>query len=127
MCDQSINKYQYQQQLLQEEEEEKEDMEVEKDDDEEEEDEEKDEEKMEEEDDEEKEEEEEKKEEEEEEKEDRLKEILGDAEEGKTLFIRNIPMDATEKDLFRFFYKQGMIEYVKICKDKFDFLMEFHC
>ena len=47
-----------------------------------------------------------------------LDEILGDAEEGKTIFIRNIPLDATEKDLYRFFKKYGSIEYVKLCKDK---------
>ena len=109
VCDQSINKYQYQQQLLQEEEEEK--MEEEKMEEEDEkmdvEEDEKEEDKKDEED-----------EDEDEDKEDRLKEILGDAEEGKTLFIRNVPMDSTEKDLFRFFRKYGMIEYVKICKDK---------
>ena len=82
------------------------------------------EEKMEEEEEEEKmeEEEEEKMEEEEEEKEEEknnLDSILGDAEEGKTLFIRNIPMDSTEKDLYRFFRKHGEIEYVKICRDKY--------
>ena len=99
VCDQSINKYQYQPQLKEEEEEEgEEEVEEEKD-----EVEEVEEDKMEVEEDEDK---------------DRLKEILGDAEEGKTLFIRNIPMDSTEKDLFRFFRKYGMIEYVKICKDK---------
>ena len=47
-----------------------------------------------------------------------LDEILGDAEEGKTIFIRNIPLDATEKDLYRCFKKYGSIEYVKLCKDK---------
>lgn len=57
-------------------------------------------------------------EEEEESKEDHLKEVLGDADEGKTLFVRNIPMDSTEKDLFRFFRRHGTIEYVKLCKDK---------
>ena len=56
--------------------------------------------------------------EEETEKSSHLDEILGDAEEGKTIFIRNIPLDATEKDLYRFFKKYGSIEYVKLCKDK---------
>ena len=94
VCDQSINKYQYQKQLKEEEEEEMEEEENEK---------------MEEES---------KPEEEEESKEDHLKEVLGDADEGKTLFVRNIPMDSTEKDLFRFFRRHGTIEYVKLCKDK---------
>ena len=57
--------------------------------------------------------------EEETEKSSHLDEILGDAEEGKTIFIRNIPLDATEKDLYRFFKKYGSIEYVKLCKDKY--------
>ena len=101
VCDQSINKYQYQKQLKEEEEEEMEEEEEEKNEEEEE--------KMEEEP---------KPEEEEESKEDHLKEVLGDADEGKTLFVRNIPMDSTEKDLFRFFRRHGTIEYVKLCKDK---------
>ena len=108
MCDQSINKYQYQKQLKEEEEEEMEEEEEEKNEEEEEKNEEE-EEKMEEEP---------KPEEEEESKEDHLKEVLGDADEGKTLFVRNIPMDSTEKDLFRFFRRHGTIEYVKLCKDK---------
>ena len=113
VCDQSVNKYQYQQQLVQEEkeEEEKEEKEMEEEEDEEEHD------------DEEKNMEEEKEmeveeKEEETEKSSHLDEILGDAEEGKTIFIRNIPLDATEKDLYRFFKKYGSIEYVKLCKDK---------
>ena len=110
MCDQSINKYQYQKQLKEEEEEEMEEEENEKMEEEEE--------KKEEEEEEEKMEEESKPEEEEESKEDHLKEVLGDADEGKTLFVRNIPMDSTEKDLFRFFRRHGTIEYVKLCKDK---------
>ena len=117
VCDQSVNKYQYQQQLVQEEkeEEEKEEKEMEEEEDEEEDD---DEEKnMEEEKEMEVEEKEEEKEEETE-KSSHLDEILGDAEEGKTIFIRNIPLDATEKDLYRFFKKYGSIEYVKLCKDK---------
>ena len=117
VCDQSVNKYQYQQQLVQEEkeEEEKEEKEMEEEDDEEDDD---DEEKnMEEEKEMEVEEKEEEKEEETE-KSSHLDEILGDAEEGKTIFIRNIPLDATEKDLYRFFKKYGSIEYVKLCKDK---------
>ena len=114
VCDQSVNKYQYQQQLEQEEKE----MEEEEDDEDEDDD---DEEKNMEEEKEEKEMEVEEKEEEKEEeteKSSHLDEILGDAEEGKTIFIRNIPLDATEKDLFRFFKKYGSIEYVKLCKDK---------
>ena len=117
VCDQSVNKYQYQQQLVQEEkeEEEKEEKEMEEEDDEEDDD---DEEKnMEEEKEMEVEEKEEEKEEETE-KSSHLDEILGDAEEGKTIFIRNIPLDATEKDLYCFFKKYGSIEYVKLCKDK---------
>ena len=115
VCDQSVNKYQYQQQLVQEEkeEEEKEEKEMEEEDDEEDDDEEKN---MEEEKEEKEMEVEEK--EEETEKSSHLDEILGDAEEGKTIFIRNIPLDATEKDLYRFFKKYGSIEYVKLCKDK---------
>lgn len=108
MCDQSVNKYQYQKQLKEEEEEEME----------EEEDEEKMEDEEKKEESEEKMEEEPKPEEESESKEDHLKEVLGDADEGKTLFVRNIPMDSTEKDLFRFFRRHGTIEYVKLCKDK---------
>lgn len=108
VCDQSVNKYQYQKQLKEEEEEEME----------EEEDEEKMEDEEKKEDSEEKMEEEPKPEEESESKEDHLKEVLGDADEGKTLFVRNIPMDSTEKDLFRFFRRHGTIEYVKLCKDK---------
>ena len=120
VCDQSVNKYQYQQQLVQEEkeEEEKEEKEMEEEEDEEDDD---DEEKNMEEEKEEKEMEVEEKEEEKEEeteKSSHLDEILGDAEEGKTIFIRNIPLDATEKDLYRFFKKYGPIEYVKLCKDK---------
>lgn len=108
VCDQSVNKYQYQKQLKEEEEEEME----------EEEDEEKIEDEEKKEESEEKMEEEPKPEEESEAKEDHLKEVLGDADEGKTLFVRNIPMDSTEKDLFRFFRRHGTIEYVKLCKDK---------
>ena len=117
VCDQSVNKYQYQQQLVQEEkeEEEKEEKEMEEEEDEEDDDEE--EKNMEEEKEMEVEEKEEEKEEETE-KSSHLDEILGDAEEGKTIFIRNIPLDATEKDLYRFFKKYGSIEYVKLCKDK---------
>ena len=116
VCDQSVNKYQYQQQLVQEEkeEEEKEEKEMEEEEEEHDDDEEKN---MEEEKEMEVEEKEEEKEEETE-KSSHLDEILGDAEEGKTIFIRNIPLDATEKDLYRFFKKYGSIEYVKLCKDK---------
>ena len=118
VCDQSVNKYQYQQQLVQEEkeEEEKEEKEMEEEEDEEEHDD--DEEKNMEEKKEMEVEEKEEEKEEETEKSSHLDEILGDAEEGKTIFIRNIPLDATEKDLYRFFKKYGSIEYVKLCKDK---------
>lgn len=109
VCDQSVNKYQYQKQLKEEEEEEMEEEEDEEKMEDEEEKKEESEEKMEEEP---------KPEEESESKEDHLKEVLGDADEGKTLFVRNIPMDSTEKDLFRFFRGHGTIEYVKLCKDK---------
>lgn len=109
VCDQSVNKYQYQKQLKEEEEEEMEEEEDEEKMEDEEEKKEESEEKMEEEP---------KPEEESESKEDHLKEVLGDADEGKTLFVRNIPMDSTEKDLFRFFRRHGTIEYVKLCKDK---------
>ena len=52
----------------------------------------------------------------------------GDAQEGRTVFIRirslrlllseNVPLDATQKDLFQFFRSYGEIESVKVCKDK---------
>ena len=32
--------------------------------------------------------------------------------------LRNIPMDATQKDLFRFFKRYGRLVYVKLCQDK---------
>ena len=117
VCDQSVNKYQYQQQLVQEEKEEEEKEEEEMEEEEDEEDDDDEEKNMEEEKEMEVEEKEEEKEEETE-KSSHLDEILGDAEEGKTIFIRNIPLDATEKDLYRFFKKYGSIEYVKLCKDK---------
>ena len=44
--------------------------------------------------------------------------VIGDADEGKTLFVRNIPMDATQHDLFRFFKRFGKLVYVKLCVDK---------
>ena len=44
--------------------------------------------------------------------------VIGDADEGKTLFVRNIPMDATQRDLFRFFKRFGKLVYVKLCVDK---------
>lgn len=121
VCDQSVSKVQYlkqQQQESEEEEEEEEKAEEEK--------EEKEEEKEEEEEESEKEEE--KEEESEEEKEDNHMEVeeekkerpsvIGDADEGKTLFVRNIPMDATQHDLFRFFKRFGKLVYVKLCVDK---------
>ena len=45
--------------------------------------------------------------------------MIGDAAEGRTLFVRNIPMDATQKDLFRFFKRYGRLVYVKLCLDKY--------
>lgn len=107
VCDQSVSKVQYlkQQQESEEEEEEEEKAEEEKE-----------------------EKEEEKEEESEEEKEDNHMEVeeekkerpsvIGDADEGKTLFVRNIPMDATQRDLFRFFKRFGKLVYVKLCVDK---------
>ena len=61
---------------------------------------------------------EEEKEEKEKEKEEKKPRVIGDAEEGKTVFVRNIPMDATQKDLFRFFKRYGRLVYVKLCQDK---------
>lgn len=110
VCDQSVSKalYQKQQKEEMEEEEEEEEEEMEE------------EEKMEEES--EKEETEEKMEEEKDEKDKKEEEkkprVIGDAEEGKTVFVRNIPMDATQKDLFRFFKRYGRLVYVKLCQDK---------
>ena len=56
--------------------------------------------------------------------------VYGDAQEGRTVFIRirslrlllseNVPLDATQKDLFQFFRSYGEIESVKVCKDKSD-------
>ena len=112
VCDQSVSKVQYlkQQQQESEEEEEKEEKAEEK------------------EEKEEKKESEKEKEEKEEEKEDNHMEVeeekkerpsvIGDADEGKTLFVRNIPMDATQHDLFRFFKRFGKLVYVKLCVDK---------
>ena len=112
VCDQSVSKVQYLKQQQQEESEEEEE-------------EEKAEEKEEKE---EKKESEKEKEEKEEEKEDNHMEVeeekkerpsvIGDADEGKTLFVRNIPMDATQRDLFRFFKRFGKLVYVKLCVDK---------
>ena len=113
VCDQSVSKVQYlkqQQQESEEEEEEEEKAEEEKEEKEEEKESEKE------------------KEESEEEKEDNHMEVeeekkerpsvIGDADEGKTLFVRNIPMDATQRDLFRFFKRFGKLVYVKLCVDK---------
>ena len=115
VCDQSVSKVQYLKQQQQESEEEEEE-EGEK------------EEKEEKEEEEEESEKEEKEEESEEEKEDNHMEVeeekkerpsvIGDADEGKTLFVRNIPMDATQRDLFRFFKRFGKLVYVKLCVDK---------
>ena len=109
VCDQSVSKVQYlkQQQQESEEEEEKKEMEEE----------EEKEEKEEEEEESEKEEKEDNHMEVEEEKKERPS-VIGDADEGKTLFVRNIPMDATQRDLFRFFKRFGKLVYVKLCVDK---------
>lgn len=109
VCDQSVSKALYQKQQ-------KEEMEEEEEEKEEEEEEEEKEEKMEEEEEEEKMEEE--KDEKEKEKEEKKPRVIGDADEGKTVFVRNIPMDATQKDLFRFFKRYGRLVYVKLCQDK---------
>lgn len=106
MCDQSVSKALYQKQQKEEMEEEEEEMEEEKEEKEESEKEETEEEKMEEE------------KEKEKEKEEKKPRVIGDAEEGKTVFVRNIPMDATQKDLFRFFKRYGRLVYVKLCQDK---------
>ena len=118
VCDQSVSKVQYlkQQQQESEEEEAEEEEEEEKEEAEEKEEKAKEEEESE------------KKEESEEEKEDNHMEVeeekkerpsvIGDADEGKTLFVRNIPMDATQRDLFRFFKRFGKLVYVKLCVDK---------
>ena len=114
VCDQSVSKALYQKQQ-------KEEMEEEKEEEEEEEKSEKEkEEKKEMEETEEQEEkmEEEKMEEKEKEKEEKKPRVIGDADEGKTVFVRNIPMDATQKDLFRFFKRYGRLVYVKLCLDK---------
>lgn len=100
VCDQSVSKALYQKQQ-------KEEMEEEKEEKEEKEETEEEEKKMEEE-----------KEEKEKEKEEKKPRVIGDAEEGKTVFVRNIPMDATQKDLFRFFKRYGRLVYVKLCQDK---------
>ena len=107
MCDQSVSKalYQKQQKEEMEEEEEKEER-MEEEEEEKEEKEETEEEKMEEE------------KEEKEKEEEKKPRVIGDAEEGKTVFVRNIPMDATQKDLFRFFKRYGRLVYVKLCQDK---------
>ena len=114
VCDQSVSKALYQKQQKEEREEEKEEEE------EEEKSEKEKEEKKEMEETEEQEEkmEEEKMEEKEKEKEEKKPRVIGDAEEGKTVFVRNIPMDATQKDLFRFFKRYGRLVYVKLCQDK---------
>ena len=104
MCDQSVSKALYQKQQKEEMEEEEEEMEEEKEEKEEKEATEE-EEKMEE-------------EKEEKEKEEKKPRVIGDADEGKTVFVRNIPMDATQKDLFRFFKRYGRLVYVKLCQDK---------
>ncbi|CAG7724281.1 unnamed protein product [Allacma fusca] len=40
-----------------------------------------------------------------------------DADEGKTLFIRNLSFDVTEEELQEFFKKFGVLKYALICKD----------
>ena len=108
VCDHSVSKALYQKQQKEEMEEEKEEEEEEME-----------EEKMEEEKEEKEETEEEKMEEEKEkEKDEKKPRVIGDADEGKTVFVRNIPMDATQKDLFRFFKRYGRLVYVKLCQDK---------
>ena len=102
VCDQSVSKVQYLKQQQQEESEEEE---------------EKEEEKVEEAEEVEEEEKEDNHMEVEEEKKERPS-VIGDADEGKTLFVRNIPMDATQRDLFRFFKRFGKLVYVKLCVDK---------
>lgn len=107
VCDQSVSKALYQKQQKEEMEEEKEEEEEEeKSEKEKEEKEETEEEKMEEEKD------------EKEKEEEKKPRVIGDADEGKTVFVRNIPMDATQKDLFRFFKRYGRLVYVKLCQDK---------
>ena len=110
VCDQSVSKALYQKQQKEEEKEEEEEEEEEKEEEEKEEMEEKEEteeeEKMEEEKD------------EKEKEEEKKPRVIGDADEGKTVFVRNIPMDATQKDLFRFFKRYGRLVYVKLCQDK---------
>ena len=108
VCDQSVSKVQYFKQQQQESEEEEEE-EGEKEEKEEKEESEKEEESKEEKEDNHMEVEEEKKE---------RPSVIGDADEGKTLFVRNIPMDATQHDLFRFFKRFGKLVYVKLCVDK---------
>ena len=109
VCDQSVSKALYQKQQKEEMEEEEEEKEEEEEEEEKEEKEEteEEEEKMEEE-----------KDEKEKEKEEKKPRVIGDADEGKTVFVRNIPMDATQKDLFRFFKRYGRLVYVKLCLDK---------
>lgn len=115
VCDQSVSKVQYLKQQQQEESEEEEEAE------EEEEEEKEGKAKEEKEEKEEEEESEEEKEDNQMEVEEEKKErpsVIGDADEGKTLFVRNIPMDATQHDLFRFFKRFGKLVYVKLCVDK---------
>ena len=116
VCDQSVSKVQYLKQQQQESEEEEEE-EGEKEEKEEKEEEEEESEKEEKEEESEKEEKEDNHMEVEEEKKERPS-VIGDADEGKTLFVRNIPMDATQRDLFRFFKRFGKLVYVKLCVDK---------
>ena len=108
VCDQSVSKalYQKQQKEEMEEEEEKEEKMEEEEEEKEEKEETEEEEKMEEEKD------------EKEKEEEKKPRVIGDADEGKTVFVRNIPMDATQKDLFRFFKRYGRLVYVKLCQDK---------
>ena len=54
--------------------------------------------------------------------------VLGDADEGRTLFIRtpvspffraeNLPLEATQRDVFAFFQRFGALVYAKLCVDK---------
>ena len=34
------------------------------------------------------------------------------------IYIGNVPMDATQKELFKFFRRYGHLDYVKVCTDK---------
>ena len=46
------------------------------------------------------------------------KKSVGDVEEGKTVFIRNLSFDTTSEVLKHYMEKFGQVEYALICKDK---------